>query len=108
MYSFPVISGEEILKKGLANLHSSSEAFSGALYLTTERIVFIGYLSDVANKYMEEVPLAHICELTQGKSLFVIPNVIGVQTIMDKNLKFVVKGRNEWFQEINKQLVNVK
>ena len=104
MYSFPVSASEEILKKGLANLHSSGDSFSGALYLTTERLVFIGYISDATHKFMEEVPLGEISELTQGKSLFLIPNVIGVQTTTDKSLKFVVRGRNSWFQEINKKI----
>lgn len=102
MYSFPVAAGESILKKDLANLYCDDEAFSGALYLTTERLVFIGYLLDITHKYMEEMPLAHIRKITRGKSLFIIPNVLNVETIKDRHLKFVVRGSGEWFIEINK------
>lgn len=107
MYSFPIEKNEDILKKGLVNLQLEGEAFSGALYLTTERLVFVGYLLDITHKYMEEVPLAHITDLTKGKSLFLIPNVLNVQTIKERKLKFVVQGCNEWFEEINKQIERI-
>ena len=104
MYSFPVEAGEDILKKSLVNLECDGETFSGALYLTTGRLVFVGYLLDITHKYMEDVPLAHISEMTRGKSLFIIPNVLRVCTIKDKKLKFVVNGSGEWLTEINKQI----
>ena len=108
VYSFPVETGENILKKGLVNLELDGEAFSGALYLTTARLVFIGYLLDITHKYMEDVPLAHINEITRGKSLFVIPNVLTIGTIKDRKLKFIVSGSSEWFTEINKQITLIE
>ena len=107
MYSFPVEPGEDIIKKGLVNLELDSEAFSGALYLTTERLVFIGYLLDITHKYMEEVPLAHIVEIKRGKSLFIIPNVLNVLTLKERKLKFIVKGSSEWINEINKKIQEI-
>lgn len=107
MYSFPVEPGEDIIKKGLVNLELDSEAFSGALYLTTERLVFVGYLLDITHKYMEEVPLAHIVEITRGKSLFIIPNVLNVLTLKERKLKFIVKGSNDWINEINKKIQEI-
>lgn len=107
MYSFPVETGEDILRKGLVSLQLEGEAFSGALYLTNQRLVFVGYLLDITHKYMEEIPLAHIAEITRGKSLFIIPNVLNVVTIKDRKLKFVVQGSSEWFDEINKQIAIV-
>ena len=103
MYSFPVDAGEDIVKKGLANLASIGETLSGALYLTTDRLVFVGYFLDMTRKYMEDMPLAHISQMTIGKSLFIIPNVLNVCTIEDKKLKFVVSGTNEWLTQINEQ-----
>ena len=103
MYSFPVQANEHILKKGLVNLKCDDDTFSGALYLTTDRLVFVGFLLDITHKYMEDVPLAHISEITRGKSLFIIPNVLNVCTIKDRNLQFVVSGSGEWLAEINKQ-----
>ena len=103
MYSFPVQANEDIVKKGLVNFEWNGESLSGALYLTTERLVFVGYLLDITHKYLEDVPLAHIREITRGKSLFIIPNVLKVSTIQDKTFKFVVSGSNEWMEKINKQ-----
>lgn len=104
MYSFPVEEGENILKKGLVNLELADETFSGALYLTTSRLVFVGYLLDITHKYMEEVPLTHIKEMRLGKSLLVIPNVLTIWTIKERKLKFIVRGSGEWLAEINKQI----
>lgn len=103
MYSFPVESGESIVKKGLVNLQCDGGAFSGALYLTTHRLVFVGYILTITRKYMEDIPLAHISAMTSGKSLFMIPNVLNVRTIKDRKLKFIVSGSGKWLVEINKQ-----
>jgi len=104
VYSFPVEADEHILKKDLVNLELDGETFSGALYLTTERLVFVGYLLDITHKYMEVIPLAHISEMTRGRSLFIIPNVLNVCTIKDKRLKFVMNRNHEWLAQINKQI----
>lgn len=104
MYSFPVEASENILKKGLVNLELEGEAFSGALYLTTSRLVFVGYLLDITHKYMEDVPLAHVSEITRGKSLLIIPNVLTIWTLTERKLKFIVRGSNEWLVAINKQI----
>jgi hypothetical protein len=104
VYSFPVEENEDIVKKGLVNMEWDGEIFNGALYLTTQRLVFVGYLLDITHKYLEDVPLAHISEVTRGKSLFIIPNVLNVCTIKEKTFKFVVSGSNEWLVEIKKQL----
>lgn len=107
MYSFPVEARENIIKKGLVNLELDGEAFSGALYLTTERLVFIGYLLDITHKYMEDIPLAHISGITPGKSLFVIPNVLTIKTIKERKLKFILSGSGDWLTEINKQITMI-
>lgn len=104
MYSFPMEEDERILKKGLANLYCDREAFNGALYLTTGRLVFVGYLLDITSKYMEEISLSHVSEILKESSLFIIPNGLRVKTITDRDLKFVVSQRNQWIAEINKQL----
>lgn len=104
MYSFPMEEDERILKKGLANLYCDREAFNGALYLTTGRLVFVGYLLDITSKYMEEISLSHVSEIMPESSLLIIPNALRVKTIKDRDLKFVVSQRNQWLAEINKQM----
>ena len=107
MYSFPVEASENIIKKGLVNLELDGEAFSGALYLTTGRLVFVGYLLDITHKYMEDIPLSHITGITPGKSLFVIPNVLTIETIKERKLKFILSSSGEWLTEINKQITMI-
>ena len=104
MYSFPLEPDEVIIKKCLASYNCDKDVLNGALYLTDHRLVFVGYALSIANKYMDEVPLTHIKELQAEKTFFIIPNVLKVVTIKDKVIKFVVKGRNEWFEAVNKQL----
>lgn len=107
MYSFPLEDQELIIKKGLANLYCNGEAYAGALYLTSVRMVFVGYLLDIENKYIEEIPLAHIEDIGLEKTFFVIPNVIVIRTIKDRRIKFIVRKRDSWFEAINRQIKNV-
>ena len=107
MYQFPLQETEQILRKSLASLSVDGDVFNGAMYLTDERLVFVGYLLDISNKYMEEVPFEHIEAIEPATSLWLIPNAIRISTIRGRALKFVVSGRNEWLEEIDRQLQNV-
>lgn len=107
MYSFPLEEQELILKKDLANLYCGSSAYTGALYLTSERLVFVGYLLDIESKYIEEVPLTHIEDIKAEKTFFVIPNVIAIRTIRARNLKFIVNNRDSWLDAIKQQIGKV-
>lgn len=107
MYSFPIQETEWIVKKGHASLSVEGNAFSGALYLTNERLVFIGYLLSLNRKYMEEVPLEHITELKLEKTFFIIPNAFSVVTIRGRILKIIISKRDEWINAINKQLTQI-
>lgn len=104
VYSFPLTDDEQILRKDLANLYCDGEAFNGALYLTNDRIVFVGYILDINNKYLEEIPLTHVQELKQEKTFFFIPNVLVITTIKERNLKFIVNHRSEWYSLILEQI----
>lgn len=103
MYSFPLNEGEKILKKDHANMQKAGEAFHGALYLTNERLVFVGYMGDLSNKYMNETPLEHVQELLPEKTFYVIPNIINVQNLKDHNYKIIINNRDQWIQAINEQ-----
>lgn len=104
MYTFPLEADEVIIKKCLASYNSDGDVLNGALYLTDRRLVFVGYALSITNKYLDEVPLTHIKELLPEKTFYFIPNVLKVVTIKDKVIKYVVKGRDEWLNTINKQL----
>lgn len=113
MYKFNLEEGELILKKGHATLFSDdinlkrllldANTLAGVLYLTTARIVFIGYLLSATSKHIEEIPLVHIHRITSENSLFVVPNAIRITTIRDKEFLLVVYQRDEWLSAIEKQ-----
>ncbi len=106
MYSFPLNDDEIIIKKGLASLHLPEHAFHGAVYLTNKRIVYVGYVMDIAKKYMEEIPLGRVAEVTGEKTFYFIPNVLAVTTLAGDRYRFIVDAgeRNAWLKAINAQL----
>lgn len=104
MYSFPLTEDEVIIKKALANLEVDHHVFNGAFYLTNNRLVFVGYLLDLNNKYMGEMSLVHIDKIICKKSLYVIPNVLQIESIHDLIWKVVVDQRNDWYQAIQEEI----
>ena len=104
MYSFPVNEEEQIIHKGMATLEVEGHPLNGALYLTNERLVFIGYELDITRKYMEEILLEHIDTIREDKTLWVIPNVIRVSTITGRKHKLVLNKREKWLREIRQRL----
>lgn len=105
MYKFPLNDTETILRKDLASMSFGGEAYNGALYLTNERLVFVGYVMDIRNKYIEEIFYHQIQELKPAKSLFIVPNALSLTTVTGRKMKFVVKGRNDWVAEIRRKMI---
>lgn len=104
MYKFPLNDTETILRKDLASMSINDEAYNGALYLTNERLVFVGYVMDIRNKYIEEILFHQIEELKPVNSLFIVPNALSLTTINGRKRRFVVKDRNAWEAEIRKKM----
>ena len=104
MYTFPLGANERVIKKDHASLSVDGDAYTGALYLTTDRVVFVGYILDINSKYIEETPFQHITTVGKAKSFFVLSNVLVLETIRDRTLKFVVNDRDNWHQMISEQL----
>lgn len=100
LYSFPLEPEEQILKKGMASLHQEGGAWTGAFYLTTDRLVFVGYMMDISRKYLEEIPLAHIENIKGGKTFYLFPNVLQITTIRGRTVEIIVEGRDEWLKAI--------
>lgn len=100
MYSFSLEPKEQILKKGMASLHQDGGAWTGAFYLTTERLVFVGYMMDISRKYLEEIPLAHVEKIKGGKTFYIFPNVLHITTIREQTIDIIVEGRDEWLKAI--------
>ena len=107
MYSFSLEADELILRKSHASYTCQGDVLSGALYLTDRRLVFVGYILSIDNKYLDEIPLTHIKDLMPEKTFFIIPNVLKVITIKDKTIKFVIENPHDWLEAINKQIASV-
>lgn len=101
---FPLTDGESLVRNGRANMQRGAETVGGTLYLTTERLVFVGHAFNVRSG-PSEVPLALIAEVGTAwtKLLGVIPlmpNSIAV-TLRDGTVQsFVVTGRATWIDAI--------
>lgn len=108
MYTFSLQQNERILKKGQASLHIDRDAFSGALYLTNERLVFVGYVHGVAYKYEKAVSMKQVRDIKPGRTLFIIPNLIHVTIDGDECFKLLVHGRAEWMAAIREGMAGVQ
>ncbi|MBP1765650.1 MAG: hypothetical protein H6Q65_2708 [Firmicutes bacterium] len=104
MYSFPLREDERILKKSMANLETESAHLTGAFYLTTSRLVFIGYLVDATQKYVEEASFAQIQEIRPEKTFWLISNVIRIVRNDGSHIKILITKRNDWMDEIHNQM----
>ena len=104
MYKFPLNDMEVILRKDLASMSIADQAYNGALYLTNERIVFVGYVMDIRNKYIEEILFPQIDEISRVNSLFFIPNAFLIKTTHGRNPRFVVKDRDAWIADIKRKI----
>jgi len=105
MYIFPLAAEEKIIKKAVGSALIADKAGLGALYLTTERVVFIGYeRTAITTTIEEEIPLEHIDEIKAEKSLAILANAIVISTIRGQRFKFIVRGRDEWITAIKDQM----
>ncbi|VBB08756.1 Hypothetical protein LUCI_4037 [Lucifera butyrica] len=109
MYSFSMEENERILKKGMASLECEESTFNGALYLTTDRLVFVGYMLNLSRKYILSLSLVHIRELKAAKTFFILPNVLIVTSIRHEDkFKFIMGQRDEWLQDITRQMDRIQ
>jgi hypothetical protein len=104
MYRFSLKENEQILKKGEAILHIEEEGLSGALYLTNERLVFVGFVLGASHQQERSVSLKQIRKLTGGKTFFIIPNVLNITSDADEHLKIVIQERDAWLAAIHNHM----
>jgi hypothetical protein len=103
MYRFPLGNKEQILKKDSATLHIDREALTGALYLTSERLVFVGYVSGLVHKTIKDVSLKEIRKIEGRKTMFIIPNVLDITLENGERLKIIIQVRDEWMAAIRRE-----
>ena len=104
MYSFRLQDDEVILKKGMANLENETTHLTGAFYLTTSRLVFIGYLVDSTQKFIDEAAFAQISEIRPEKTFGLLSNVLRIIRNDGSNIKILIKQRDSWLTEIREQM----
>lgn len=106
MYIFPLAQNERILKKSMATLEMGDKTGLGAIYLTSERLVFIGYLgAAVTTAWEEEIPLVHIRDIKEAKTFSLLSNAIEISTIRDRTFRILLNaGRDEWKAAIEAQM----
>ena len=107
MYRFTLEENERILKKDKASLHIDDVGLIGALYLTNERLVFVGFVLGASHQQEKAVFLKQVKEIRAGKTLFIIPNVLDITLHNDERFNIVVKGRDEWLGAIRTQMLMV-
>ena len=103
-YGFKMTENEKIIHKALANMHDNDLIVNGALYLTNERMVFIGYMPNDTTKVTCEISLYHIKEIRPEKTFRIFNNIIRIVSIRDDHYKFIVDKQKEWLAQIDKQL----
>jgi len=104
MYSFRLQDDELILKKDMANLQTESTHLTGAFYLTTSRLVFIGYLVDATQKFIEEAFFPQIREIRPEKTFGLLSNVLRIVRHDGTEIKIIIKKRNDWMTEIHSHM----
>lgn len=103
-YGFEMTENERIKHKSLVNMHDNDLIVNGALYLTDERLVFVGYVPNERTRVSCEISLYHIKEVKPEKTFFVFKNIIRIINIRDEEYKFIVDNQKEWIEQINLQI----
>lgn len=91
-----------LLFESPANLYRGVEGVGGKLMLTREYLLFKPHFMNI-QKEEEIIYLKEIEEVKKVNTLGIIPNALKVVT-KQTEYKFVVKKRNRWIDEINKQI----
>ena len=103
-YAFDMKENEKILYKELANIHDNDLIANGALYLTDERLIFVGYVPNERTRVSCEVSLYHVKEVRPEKTFKIFNNIIRIINIRDEQYKFIVDHQKDWLEHINRQL----
>ncbi len=102
---FKLQEGEKIIKQGSANLSNIVNSKGGKLYLTNQRLIFIGHGMNIGNDaYAVNVESIMSARKSSTVSIFLlcipVPNAIRVVTNNGVATKFTVSGRDKWIKAI--------
>jgi hypothetical protein len=91
--------GEQILRKGLANLWRGMEAVGGRLWLTSGWLVFRSHAANF-QAGVGVWPLDAIVSVEPVNTLKIVPNGMEVILMDGERLRFVVNKRGAWMTAI--------
>lgn len=100
----PVLqAGEQVVKKGPANLFRGIESVGGRLFLTNKRLVFQSHKVNV-QAGEESWPLETIANVKTAWTMLIVPNGLLVWLADGTRRRFVVWGRRDWAREIGARI----
>ena len=87
-YGFEMTENEKILHKGVANMQEGQAIVNGALYLTNERVVFVGLVPESRTMVQSEVSLYQVREVRSKRTLFIFENIIEIENLQGDVYRF--------------------
>jgi hypothetical protein len=95
------IEGKTVIHSGGANHFLNGEAVGGKLYLLTDRLEFKSHNFNIQNHEFA-IDLKQIKYIQFFNTLGLIPNGLEIHTMDGRIEKFVVGGRKQWKNELEK------
>lgn len=90
-----------IIRSGGANQFRNGEVVGGKLYLLPDKLQFKSHNFNIQNHELK-IDLEQIQQMRFFNTLGLIPNGFEIQTVNGQIEKFVVDGRKQWRDEIEK------
>lgn len=95
--------GEQLVRKGPANLFRGIESVGGRLLLTDRRLVFQSHKVNVQTG-LDAWRLEEITNVKAARTLLIVPNGLLVHLADGTRKRFVVWQRAEWVREIGARI----
>lgn len=101
--------GEGVVKEARANMRRGAEHVGGRLFLTDRRLIFESHALNV-QRGSTEIPITGISEVRKAWTRFmgtmpIAPTTMVVTDHEDMDHEFVVRGRPEWIERIERARV---
>jgi len=93
----------ELIHKGGASHKRFIETVGGFLYLTKTQLLFVPHRFNIQVKPLS-IALSNIQNVSTGKSLGLVPNLLIVETNENKTEKFLVFEHEKWVEIIKSEI----
>lgn len=96
--------GEQLVRKGPANLFRGIESVGGRLFLTDRRVIFQSHKVNVQGG-LDEWRLDAITNVKPAWTMLIVPNGLLLYLADGTRKRFVVWQRGEWAREIGARIL---